>query len=150
MLRGFRLTLNSKFFKGDFMKTKYFLATIVLSFLMVNSVFAQIKIGEVKDSTAIITHDMQDLLQACELELDREGKTALTKAEIKVFSNGTYWLFAGNSPNEGEYIITIKLVKSTENNDLFVEHFLNETNVKYGTMNKPRPGVKLERYLKKY
>jgi hypothetical protein len=132
------------------MKTKYFLATVVLSLMMMNSLLAQIKIGEVKDSSAIITHDMQDLLQACELEYDNEGKTALTKAEIKIFSNGTYWLFAGNSPNEGEYILTIKLVKSSENNDLFVEYPSQETDIKYDINNKPRLGAKVERYLKKY
>jgi hypothetical protein len=149
-LRGYRLTLNSKFLKGDFMKTKYFLATFLLSLLMMNSLLAQIKIGEVKDSTAIITHDMQDILQACELELDKEGKTALTKAEIKIYPNGSFWLLAGNSPKEGEFILAIKLVKSSENNDLFVEYPSQETDIKHDINNKPRLGAKLERYLKKY
>lgn len=116
---------------------------------MIQSLNAQVKIGEIRDGAGVITYNKLDLLRACEMEYD-EGKTKFNNVVIKVFNKDTYWLFAGNSPNEGEYILTIKLVKSSENNDLFVEYPSQETDIKYDINNKPRLGAKVERYLKKY
>jgi len=114
---------------------------------MIQSLNAQVKIGEIRDGAGVITYNKLDLLRACEMEYD-EGKTKFNNVVIKVFNKDTYWLFAGNSENKDEFQFSAMLIKSSVNNDLFIKHIEEEiTEFKPDSKSKPRKNVKVERFL---
>lgn len=81
---------------------------------------AQIKIGELNGSSAIITHDKADIIQALEKEYDSKQETKFLYAKILVSKNNRYWLAAGNGNPETQFKIAVELEKSPKNNDLFI------------------------------
>ena len=95
---------------------------ISFTFIPLNGIYAQIKIGELKNGSAVITHDLQDLLQAIEKEYSMDTKIAIKflYAKILVSKDNKYWLAAGNHNPNTNFKMAVQLVLNSKTNELQV------------------------------
>lgn len=87
---------------------------------MVLSAFSQVKIGEMVNGNAVVTHDMQDIIQALEKEYDINQGTQFNYASIYISLTNNYWLVAGNGNPANQFKIAVQLDYNSTQNEFYV------------------------------
>ncbi len=101
------------------MKSKIIIVVAILfAILFVNNLYSQVKIGEITSSGAIITHDLNDLIQSLEKEYESNTSVTLVSAKIHITSDNTYYLIGCASGDKDK--ISVKLEKDPANNNLYI------------------------------
>jgi energy-coupling factor transporter ATP-binding protein EcfA2 len=104
------------------MKRLICLLIALFTFIPLNGIYAQIKIGELKNGSVVITHDLQDLLQAIEKEYSMDTKKVIKflYAKIMISKDNKYWLAAGNHNPNTNFKMAVQLVLNSKTNELHV------------------------------